>query len=294
MASFSWLTAAVALLPVLATAAVKLIATIVDNRVEHRLERQVQLHAELLRSLPVGVDPARLISLVDEELAALSLRSQIRMYRRVHKWNVAAMVVLLVGTTGLVGIFWWLEPQQRWLDVALMVLASAIGLCGSLSATVGGLGDLYEDIRGDGANQKVDKKKPPTTADKSRQPDQQARRPGRTRSEATRRTPSWAGPIRPVACRPERGEQPLRNLGVKVPCLDLGQLDAAQRLAATARGWGVQRFPMREHFPPPSSPKAGNAGWQNTVSPSSIARIRVAVAARVTKIAATNESVCST
>ena len=157
MASFSWLTAAVALLPVLATAAVKLIATIVDNRVEHRLERQVQLHAELLRSLPVGVDPARLISLVDEELAALSLRSQIRMYRRVHKWNVAAMVVLLVGTTGLVGIFWWLEPQQRWLDVALMVLASAIGLCGFLLATVGGLGDLYEDIREDGANQKVDK-----------------------------------------------------------------------------------------------------------------------------------------
>ena len=176
----------------LATAAVKLITTIVDNRVEHRLERQVQLHAELLRSLPAGVDPARLISLVDEELAALSLRSQIRMYRRVHKWNVAAMVVLLVGTTGLVGIFWWLEPGQRWLDVALMVLASAIGLCGFLLATVGGLGDLYEDIREDGANQTVDK------ADKA--PDHREQEP------ATRPT---SPPTRPDEIRDDKADAKL-------------------------------------------------------------------------------------
>jgi hypothetical protein len=142
--SLSWLPATI---PVLAAGLVKVITAVGNNRQEHRLERQVARHAELISKLPDEADRAGLVGLVNDEIAALAADTDARLYRRVDGTNVAAMVLVMIITTVLVWFLWWIEPSQRWLNLVLNGAAVVVGLLGFAFATIGGFGNLYKDIR---------------------------------------------------------------------------------------------------------------------------------------------------
>jgi hypothetical protein len=146
LTSLSWLPA---LIPVLATALVKVITAVGDNRQEHRLERRIARHAELISKLPDEVDKAGLAAMLNREIAALATHTDVLLYRRVDSSNVAAMVVVMIITTVLVWFLWWIEPSQRWLDLVLNGVAVVVGLLGFALATIGGFGSFYKDIRSD-------------------------------------------------------------------------------------------------------------------------------------------------
>jgi hypothetical protein len=142
----SWLLAAI---PVFAAALVKIITALGNYGEEHRLERQVARHADLLAKLPEEAYKASLVELVNKEVAALAAQTEARLYRRVDGGNVAAMVVVMSITTALVWLLWWIDPAQRWLNTVLNVAAVVVGSAGFGFATIGGLGNLYKDTRMD-------------------------------------------------------------------------------------------------------------------------------------------------
>jgi K+-sensing histidine kinase KdpD len=138
--SLAWLPAAI---PAIAATAVKVVPALVTGSSEHRLERQLRRHIELLATLPEGTDKDQLTRLIDREIAVIVRRNEERLRRRIDPMSVVAMVVVLIVTTALVVLLWWPHPANHTLDVTLNIAAVIVGIVGFVFATVGGIGNLY-------------------------------------------------------------------------------------------------------------------------------------------------------
>lgn len=141
MSSLAWLPAA---LPVLG-AAIKASTSLVNRSAEHRLERDLRRHSKLLTELPPEADKTPLLRLVNAEAQAIYAQSEKRLHRRLDVGNLAAVIVVLLVSTGVVWFLWGLDLQRHWLEVVLRIVAVVVGLLGFTAALVGGLANLWID-----------------------------------------------------------------------------------------------------------------------------------------------------
>lgn len=144
MVSLGWLSAAT---PAIAAGAVKLLSSIVVGNAQHRLERQIASHGEIIKNLPEG--PARdgLLEVLATEVKVLAQRVEERLYRRLDRNNLAAIIAVLVVSTIVAVVVWRWHPAAHWLDVASGIFAVLVGALGFLLATVGVLANPWETTR---------------------------------------------------------------------------------------------------------------------------------------------------
>lgn len=111
------------------------------------LERRTKKHVELLAVLPEGVEARELRRLIDDELAELARRDEVRLHRKLDGGSVAAIVLVVIVGTAASTALWLFTPDWGtfWI-IAIRALAVMVGLFSAL-LVLAGFGELWKDKR---------------------------------------------------------------------------------------------------------------------------------------------------